>query len=95
MSKKRSKAQAKTEFKKIEDEVKKTEEEQARLVKIRKEQGKETWAKTLLFEMIRFRGIKMSINNCQGKKLLSYAVTPLSKRKRIYWFIGKNGGNGG
>ena len=31
------KAQAKTEFKKIEDEVKKTEEEEARLVKIRKE----------------------------------------------------------
>jgi hypothetical protein len=31
-----SKAQAKTEFKKIKDEVKKTEEEEARLVKIRK-----------------------------------------------------------
>jgi len=37
LSKKRYKAQAKTEPKKIEDEVKKAEDEEARLVKIRKE----------------------------------------------------------
>jgi len=37
LSKKCYKTQAKTEFKKIEDEVKKAEDEEARLVKIRKE----------------------------------------------------------
>ncbi|MEA3310895.1 MAG: hypothetical protein U9Q76_01615, partial [candidate division WOR-3 bacterium] len=52
------------------------------LIKIRKEQDKETWAKTLLFEIIRFiepTELKMSINNRQGKELLSYATTSLIK----------------
>ncbi|MCK4333928.1 hypothetical protein KAX06_03975, partial [candidate division WOR-3 bacterium] len=79
LSKRCSKAQANTEFKKIEHKVKKAEDEEARLVKIRKEQGKEAWAKTLLFEMIRFRGIKMSINNRQGEELLSYVTASLIK----------------